>query len=120
MSTRLVVTVVTSSGDLILHGPGGFRYVDEVFDEAGLRESTDVSEAEAFQQRLRVLQRALRREFGSRVGMRVISPWTLNGMVFVVRHRLRDFPCLVIGGQRYSLEATVDEVVEAVRLALAL
>lgn len=118
MSAQLVVTAITRGGDLVQHGPGGFPYVDQVFEEAGLRDSADAPQAEDFRRRLRILQRALRREFGSRVSMVVLSPWTLRGLVFIVRYRLRDFPCLVIAGQRYPLEASVGEVVEAVRLAL--
>jgi hypothetical protein len=118
LSTQLVVTVITHGGDLEQHGPGGFLYVDQVFEEAGLRDATDALQAEDFRRRLRILERALRREFGSRVSMRALSPWTLRGLWFIVRHRLRDFPCLVIAGQRYPLEASVGEVAEAVRLAL--
>jgi hypothetical protein len=118
LSTQLVVTVITRGGDLAEQGPGGFLLVDQVFDEAGLRDSASGMQTEDLRRRLRILERALRREFGSQVSMRILSPWTLRGLAFIVRHRLRDVPCLVIAGQRYPLEAPVGEVLEAVRLAL--
>ena len=118
MNAQLVVAVITHGGDLEQHGPGGFLYVDQVFEEAGLRNSTGATQTEEFQRRLRILQRTLRREFGNRVSMHILNPWTLRGLRFIVRHRLRDFPCLAIAGQRYPMETSVGEVVEAVRLAL--
>jgi len=118
LSVQLVLTVITQSGDLDQHGPGGFLFVDQVFEEAGLRDSTGATQTEDFQRRLRILQRALRREFGNRVSMSILNPWTLRGLWFITRHRLRGFPCLAIAGQRYPIETSVGEVVEAARLAL--
>lgn len=112
---QLVIIVVTRGDEMEQTMLGGFRLVDEVFDEAGL----DIApHTRKFWERLRVLQRALRREFGSRVTLRVLSPWTPRGLWFTIRHRLRGFPCLVIAGRRYSLNTPPNEIVEAVRRVL--
>jgi hypothetical protein len=115
---ELVVTIVVRGNDLDLQAPGGFRYVSEVFEEAGLRDLTDAGPPFTFWQRVRILRRALEREFGGRVAIRILNLWTPRGLVFCARHRLREFPCLVIGGHCHPLGMPLSEFVGAVGQAL--
>lgn len=118
MKADQVITIVLGGSDLAQQAPGGFRYVKEMYEEAGLREEADAVQGDAFWRRMRILARALRREFGEQVALRAINPWTPGGLLFVVRHRVRQFPCLVIAGQQYAPDAPLDDLVEAVRDAL--
>lgn len=118
MGIQLVITIVTRGDDLEQGVPRGFQYADQVFAEAGLRDSTGEAPSVKFWQQMRILQRALKREFGDRVVLRVLDPWTLGGLWFVTRHRVRGFPCLVIAGQRYSPDTSLSELVEVVRHVL--
>lgn len=118
MSAGLVILIITSGHELEQHTPGGFGYVNEIFTEAGLGESAEKAKVNKFRQRLRVFQRALKREFEGRVVMRVINPWTPQGLWTVVRYRIRDFPCLLIAGHCYPLDAPLNDLMAAVREAL--
>ena len=118
MDRQFVITVVTRGDDLEQSMPGGFAYAEQMFEEAGLRDPARDPLAGDLWRRLRILRRALQREFGNRVRVRVLSPWTPWGLWFVVRHRLRDFPCLVVAGRRYPYDTLTDDIVEVVRQAL--
>jgi hypothetical protein len=118
LSARLAVIVVTRGDELVQRGPGGFAYVDQVFEEAGLRDATGTTEGAGFMQRLRILERALRREFGGDVVLRLLNPWTPRGFWLVVRHRLRDLPCILIAGRAVPADAPNEAIIEAVRQAL--
>jgi hypothetical protein len=118
LDKQLTITVITRGDDLEQHVPGGFQYVDQMFEEAGLRDTVSADQTKDFWRKLRILRRALGREFGRSVNMRVLSPWTLSGLWFIVRHRLRNFPCIVIAGRRYPFDTPPGEIVEAVRQSL--
>ncbi len=118
MSKPLVVTVLTRGDDLEQHVPAGFLYVDQMYEEAGLRDSISAGHLDSFWGRLRSLRRALRREFGDRVKFRVLSPWTPEGLWVAFRHRVREFPCMFIAGQCYLMDTPLETLVEAVRQAL--
>ncbi len=113
-----MVTIIASGHDLVGYGPRGLWFVDEVLDEANLR-AEKAAQLDVFARRVRVLGRALQREFGGRVKLRLLNPWTLGGLWFVVRHRVRTFPCVVIDRQSYELETSLEELVEAIRQALS-
>lgn len=115
MNTKLVITVVTRGDDLRQAAPNGFRYVDEMFSEAGLRDGLGVGEAEVAGRRLRFLQRGLQRELNQPVVLHVINLWSLDGLWLVVRYRLRDFPTILVGGEAYPLDTPLADLVEAVR-----
>lgn len=117
-TTKLVIKIVTRGDDLGQATPDGFRYVDEMFSEAGLRDGLGVKEAEAEGRRLRVLQRGLQRELNQPVVLHVVNIWSLDGLWLVVRYRLRDFPRVLIGGEAYPLDTPLTELVEAVRRTL--
>lgn len=115
MSKPLVITIMTRGDDLGQHVPGGFAIVDEMYAEAGLRDSITAGQSSSIWKQVRIFQRALQKEFGGRVRLRILSPWTPDGLWFVVRHRLREFPVVVIGAQRYPLDSGLETLLEAVR-----
>lgn len=115
MNAKLVITVVTRGDDMGHGTPDGFHYVGEMFAEAGLRDGLGDSEADAMWQRLRVLQRGIQRELKHPVVLRIINPWTIEGLWLVVRYRLRDFPRVLIGGDAYPLDTPLDALLEAIR-----
>jgi len=114
----LLITVVIPSDDVEHVAPGGFHYVSQMFAEAGLRDGLGETGADAMWQRLRVLRRGLQRELKRPVVLRIVSPWTIGGLWLVVRYRLRNFPCLLIGDSAYALETPLDDLLEAVRRSL--
>lgn len=118
INSPLVITIVTRGDDLEHHVPVGFHMVDQVFDEAGLRDPISASHTKTLAKRLRIIQRALSHEFEGRIMIRLVNPWTPAGLWFVVRHRLRHFPCILIGGECYPVESQVSDLIESVRLAL--
>jgi hypothetical protein len=118
VAESLTILVVTRGDDLQPHLPGGLRYVDQMFAEAGMRDSLDEEEASKFWRQLRILRRALYREFGNRVRMQAVNPWTPRGLWCVARYRLRAFPCLLIGGVPHPVDAPVNEIIESVRQVL--
>jgi hypothetical protein len=89
--------------------------VDEMYAEAGLRDPISVEQSASIWKRVRIFQRALQTEFGGRVRLRILNPWTPEGWWFAVRHRLREFPVVVIGKQHYPLDASLESLLEAVR-----
>lgn len=115
MSRPLVITVVTHGDDLEQHVPAGFLYVDQMYEEAGLRDSISANQVDSFWRRLRIFRRALAKEFGDAVKLRVLNPWTPEGLWFVFRHRLREFPVVVIGNKPYPSDSQLDILLEAVR-----
>jgi hypothetical protein len=119
VGTRLVITLVARGDDLVHAVPVGFRLVDEVFAEAGLRDPVSAAQTGAQAARLRILVRAIGREYRGRVALRVVELWTLPGLWLAVRYRLREFPCLLIAGHVYPIDTPVEAVIEALRQALA-
>lgn len=119
MSGPLVITVLTHGDDLEQHVPVGFVYVDQMYEEAGLRDPVSAEQTGSMWRWLRIFRRALGREFGGQVRLRVMSPWTPGGLWFSFRHRLREFPVVVIGQRPYPIDTRLDELVEAVRRCLS-
>ncbi len=115
MPSRLMITFITRGDDLEQHVPGGFGFVDEVFAEAGLRDPISAEHSDSLSRRLRIVQRALAREFRGKIELRVVNPWSPGGLWLMVRHRLRDFPCMLIDGRSYAVEMPVEELIEIVR-----
>lgn len=116
--TKIIVTVVARGDELVRSdGPVGFRHASQWFFEAGLEDATGAAQS-SFQKRLRILHRAFTREFGNKVALQVIDPWSLQGLWFCTRHRIRSFPCLVIAQQCMPLDLSQIEVLEIVRQAL--
>ena len=118
MASRLVITIVTRGDDLEQHAPRGFGMVDEMFAEAGLRDSISAQHSDSLLKRMRIIQRALVREFKDRIQVRLVNPWTPAGLWLVFRRRLRDFPCILIGERSYAISTPVEEIIEAARLVL--
>jgi hypothetical protein len=106
---------VTRGDDLEHNFPAGFMMVDEMYAEAGLRDPITAEQSASIWKQVRIFQRALQREFGGAVRLRILNPWTPEGLWFVVRHRLREFPLVVIGKQRYPLDTSLETLLEAVR-----
>lgn len=98
-------------------GPNSLQYVSQLFAETGLADATGAVQPR-FQKQLRILSRALAREFGDRVAIQIVDPWSLQGLWFCARHRVRSFPCLVIAKQYVSLEISQKELLEIIRQAL--
>lgn len=76
------------------HVPAGFLFADEVFSEAGLRDSLSAQQMSA-----REAHRALhylQRRYPRRVRVRRIELWSLPGLLAAIRFRLRRFPTLII------------------------
>jgi hypothetical protein len=118
MASPLIITIVTRGDDLEHHVPRGFGMVDEMFAEAGFRDTISTQHSDSLLKRLRIVQRALAREFRDGIRVRLINPWTPAGMWLVFRRRLRDFPCILIGDRSYAVNTPVEEIIEAARLAL--
>lgn len=118
MKSGLIVTVVTRGDDLEHHVPIGFHYVDQMFEEAGLHDALSADPSRNFWQTLRTFQRNLHREFGQRVRLRVLNLWSPEGLWVVFRYRVREFPCVLIAGQHYTVDASLEQLLEAVRQAL--
>src|SRR5512139_2731143 len=115
MNRPPVITLLTRGDDLEQHVPVGFAIVDEMYAEAGMRDSISAGDVEPIQKRVRILQQALRQEFGGRARLRILNPWTPYGLWFAVSHRLREFPVIVIGKQRFPIDASLETLIEAVR-----
>src|SRR5574341_1410126 len=118
MAPPLVITFVMRGDDLEHHVPGGFGMVDEMFAEAGLRDSISAQQSDSLLKRLRIIQRALVREFRDQIRVRAVNPWTPVGLWLVFRRCLRNFPCILIGERSYAVETPVEELLEAARLIL--
>lgn len=118
MTKKTVVTVV-ARGDELVHGggPAAFKYASQLFDEAGLEDAAGVTRSD-FWRRLRILNRAIKREFGDRVMLRMINLWSLQGLWFCTRHHVREFPCIVIAEQHVPLDTPQEQMLEMVRLVL--
>lgn len=119
MTAKLIITILTRGDDLEQHVPVGFRFVDEMYAEAGLRDSISAAQVETIGQRLRVIGRALGRALPGQVALRVLNPWTPRGLWFAFRRRVRYFPCIEIGGRLYPLDTPLDDLVEAARQVLS-
>jgi hypothetical protein len=117
MAARLIVTVIARGDEITQAGTDGFILVDQVFAEANLRAGVSDGFSD-FWQRMRILQRALAREFGDRVAMRLLSPWSFKGLWVCTRHRIREFPCLLIGNRPYPLDSPHQDILDAVKQAL--
>lgn len=119
MDQQLAVTVLIRGDEDLAIGTRGTGYVDQILSEAGLRDGLNNGEkVSSFWQRLRVLHRALEREFGDRVIVQILNPWTLRGWWFAIRHRVQEFPSLVVEGQSYPPDISVNEMIEIVKKAL--
>ncbi|RME08734.1 MAG: hypothetical protein D6803_00460 [Anaerolineae bacterium] len=76
------------------HVPAGFLFADEVFSEAGLRDSLTAN-----QNTMREFQRAvyyLQHRYPRRIRVHRIELWSLPGLLAAIRFRLRNFPALVV------------------------
>jgi hypothetical protein len=118
LKQQLVITVLIRGDEDLAIGTRGTGYVDQVFSEAGLINGLDGEKVSSFWQRLRVLHRALEREFGDRVIVQILNPWTLRGWWFAIRHHVREFPSLVVEGQSYPSDISVTEIIKIVKKAL--
>lgn len=115
---RIAIKVI-ARGDELMHssGPAGFRFVRQWFSEAGLEDTAGVSQPD-FWKKLRILSRAVKREFGGQVAIQVIDRWSLQGLWFCARHHIRQFPCVMIAEQSVSLDVSQTEMMEMIRHAL--
>lgn len=98
MSPPAVVnlTVISPRNPLLQHVPIGFGYVGEIFEQAGLRDSLTIAQSpDAW------LVRSLRHlatRFPRRIRVRWIDLWSLPGLLFAIRYRIRSYPTVVING----------------------
>lgn len=89
-----------------------------MYAEAGLRDAISVGQADMLGKQVRILRRALQQEFSGQVRLRLMNPWTPEGLWFAIRNRLREFPVILVGRQRFPLETPLETLLEAVRSQL--
>ncbi len=90
----VAITVFASPDDIAHSSPRGFSFVDGVFKEARLKDSISVSQSGAAG-----LQRDLGyllRRYPGRLRVEWINPWSLSGLVYSLRYRLRGFPVVLL------------------------
>lgn len=105
------VIIVTPYVSQLHHVPAGMVYVDEMLVEAQLGEDqSELTGSEWLEQCLQQLKRRFRR----RVRVRLLDPMTLNGLFFVIRHRIRHFPTVVMENGLVLVQPTVETVVSTV------
>lgn len=110
----LVITLILKGDEGFPTGTRGVGYVSQVFSEAGMQDHYDNKASDQFWQRIRILNRNLQREFGDKVTLAMLNPWTPRGLWFVMRHRVRQFPVLVIKGQCYPIDSSTNELIDIV------
>lgn len=88
------ITVFAPVDDLAQSSPRGFVFTDGVFTEARLKDPVSASHRSSAQ-----LQRTLGyllRRYPGRLKVRWINPWSLNGLLFSLRYRIRTFPSVIL------------------------
>jgi hypothetical protein len=119
VSNKILITVVARGDELMRGGgPAGFGLAGQVFSESGLEDAAEVARP-GFWQKLRILERAIAREFGNQVKLRIINPWSLEGLWYCTRRRIRQFPCMVIADQPLPLDTPQREIIEIIEQALS-
>jgi hypothetical protein len=103
MRRRVILEVITPHAGMIHHMPGGFAYTNEILTEAGFGEQINkILGADDEALWLRRCLHYLDRRFQRWLQVRLIEPFSLLGLVRVVRFRVRAYPTFILGGKTYT------------------
>ncbi len=86
--------IVAPTNSLDHHVPAGFIFIEEVFAEAGLKDTVSKTQRAASD-----LERTigyLARRYPGRIRIRWVNPWSLGGIWITFRYRIRSFPAIIV------------------------
>jgi hypothetical protein len=86
--------VISPSDHLTTTMPNGFRFTDQVFSEAAIKDP--ISSEQRINASLERTLRYLVKRFPRRIRVRWINPWSPSGLLACFRYRVRNFPAVVI------------------------
>ncbi|MEW5960184.1 MAG: hypothetical protein AB1801_20870 [Chloroflexota bacterium] len=103
MRRRVILEVVTPHAGMLHHMPGGFAYANEILTEAGFGEQVNkILGANDETLWLRRCLYYLERRFQRWLQVQLIEPFSLLGLLRVIRHRIRTYPTFILGGKTYT------------------
>jgi len=88
------LVVFAPSDDIAYGAPRGFAMVDGAFNQARLRDS--ISATQLSNAALRRTLSYLTSRYPGRIRTSWVNPWSLHGLIFSWRHRLRTFPSVIL------------------------
>jgi len=106
--------IIAPSDSLTNHVPGGFIFADEVFSEASLQDSISAAQ-KAIPELDKTLSYLVKR-FPRRIRVRRVSLWSLGGLWFAFRFRLRHYPVVIVNqsivlqGEDLKPKALIDRI----------
>lgn len=88
------LVVVAPSDELTENAPIGFLLVDEIFAQAGLKDT--ISSSQSMMGELRRTLAYLLNRFPRRIRVEWVEPMSLRGIYTKIRYRLRAYPVVLI------------------------
>ncbi|UCH58387.1 MAG: hypothetical protein JSV61_09200 [Anaerolineales bacterium] len=104
------IIVFAPVDDLVQSSPRGFAFTDGYFSEARLKDPVSATHSNIVQ-----LQRTLgylQRRYPKRIKLSWVNPWSLNGLLFSLRYRIRSFPTVILQSQLKQVILSGDEITQ--------
>lgn len=102
------VIIFAPTDDFVQSSPRGFTFVDGVFNGARLRDP--VSKVQSSTAQLRRSLGYLLRRYPGRLNVQWVNPWTMSGLLFSLRFRVRVFPSALLQSQEQRQILTGDDL----------